>query len=141
MAFARSETWVQMSDWERTIFFEGVALPRTAIAIDHLAFYDNLPEMSEATAEWLWRFTICVGVSRSDTSENILLHVTESRDLLYMFRDRLLKSVPKHYDNTFKPSVLDSWLFALQTMVDVAQSHTHCSWVALTRIFHRSVEI
>ena len=65
----------------------------------------------------LGAFTICVGVSRSDTSKNILRHVTESRDLLYMFHDRLLKSVPKHYDKTFNPSVLDAWLFALQTMV------------------------
>jgi hypothetical protein len=121
------------SHWERAILFEGIALPGTAIAIDHLGMYDNLPEMSEATALWLWDFTICVGRKRTDSSDNILRHVRETRDLLAKFRERLLVSVPQHYDSSFSSATLDSWMTALQTVEAIAKSRSQCSWEAAVR--------
>ena len=114
--------------WQRPILFEDFALPETAIAIDHLGMYDNLPEMSEATSEWLWRFTICVGRPRTDASENIHRHVSETLNLSCQFRERLLQTVPKHFDETFEPAVLDSWQQALQKIMEISASRSQCTW-------------
>jgi hypothetical protein len=59
-------------DWRRPIVFEGIELPVTAIAIDHLGMYGNLPGISEAASEFLWRFTICVGRPHTIESEVII---------------------------------------------------------------------
>lgn len=122
-----------MAHSERPILFEGSALPGTAIAIDHLGMYDNLPEMSEATSDWLWHFTICVGRPRSDSSENILRHVSEARKLTCQYRARLLQTVPAHFDGIFDSEVLDSWVVALQVMEEMAASRPRCTWEAPLR--------
>lgn len=117
-----------MTDWERPIIFEGFTLPDTIIAIDHLGMYDNLPEMSEETSVWLWRFTICVGMPRSERSEIILRHTSETRDLINRFRERLLRTVPAQYQGTFTEAILDSWVVALQTIMNIAADRVECTW-------------
>lgn len=128
---AQVNYWLaRMAKWERSIIFEGVALPDTVISIDHLGMYDNLPEMSEETSLWLWRFTICVGMPRSDRSEIVLRHVSETLDLITRFRSRLLLTVPAQYQGLFTEDVLDSWAMALRTMLDIAAGQTQCTWEA-----------
>jgi hypothetical protein len=118
------------ADWERTIIFEGVDLPGCAIAIDHLGRSDNLPEMSEATSQWLWRFTICVGRPRSCDSKTICNHVGEALELTERFRERLVETVARHYDDTFTPKVIYDWLLTLRTILRIASSREECNWIA-----------
>jgi hypothetical protein len=122
-----------MAGWHRPIIFEGVELPGVAIAIDHLGLHGNLPEMSEGTGLWLWRFTICVGLRRTDASETILHHAQEALALATQFRDRLLQTVPLHYDGPFEPGVLDAWIAALERIIAIARSRRSCSWEAPLR--------
>jgi hypothetical protein len=114
--------------WARTIVFDGHPLPATAIAIDHLG---REPEMSEAASAWLWRFTICVGVTKSDRSENVIRFATEALDFASRYRNRLLRDIPSRFDGPFDAAVLDEWVTALTTMIDIARTRDVCSWTAV----------
>jgi hypothetical protein len=93
--------------------------------------YDNLPEMSEETSVWLWRFTTCVGMPRCDRSEIVLRHASETLDLMAHFRERLLRTVPAQYQGSFTEKVVDSWAMALRTTMDIAADRVQCTWEAL----------
>jgi hypothetical protein len=121
------------NDWKRPIIFEGTQLPDATIAIDHLGMHDNLPGISERTSEWLWHFTICVGRNKTDDSEAVLLHATEALNLAKQHRDNLMQTVPKHFQRTFEPEVVDDWIDALETIVVIASNRKSCSWVAPLR--------
>lgn len=120
-------------NWRRPILFEGVELPDVCIAIDHLGLHDNLPEMSEATSEWLWRFTVCVGRSRTAESAVILHHCSEALRLTEQFRSRLVTTVPEHFQGQFDPVVIDQWIGALKTIIEIASTRSECSWEAPLR--------
>lgn len=115
------------ADWERPIFFEGVELHGVMIAVDHLGLYDNLPEMSEETSIWLWRFTICVGVIREDSSASVVNAVSETLELIQRFRGRLLKTLPDHYPG-FQEEVLEAWRQSLEQILCLAEERAHCKW-------------
>ena len=112
-------------DWERPIFFEGVELPGSAIAIDTLGMYGHLPEMSEEASLWLWQFTICVGVEKCDDSSKIILLVEEVLELVTTNRARLLERLKPKDEQT-----LDEWISTLRTLLEVARQKPFCSWTA-----------
>ena len=120
-------------EWERAIQFEDVTLPGSAMAIDHLGMYGNLPELSEASSKWLWHLTICVGTPKFSDSETIIRHATETLELVEKHRPRLLRSIPERYAGTFSGRVLDEWRLALQLMIDAASSRQYCMWIAPLR--------
>lgn len=122
------------NEWRRPIIFEGVELPSSAIAIDHLGMYDNLPEMSEPTSEFLWRFTICVGRPRTVESAVIVRHCSEALALAESSHDRLMATVPAHWDGPFDPDVIDEWISTLRTVVSIAAKQSQCSWEAPLRL-------
>ena len=111
----------------RSISFEGTELPPTTIAIDHLG---KAPDISEAASRWLWRFTICVGVTKRDTSANVIRYATEALDVATRSRERLLQTIPAHFDGPFDAAVLDEWADALRTIIRIARDRHHCSWTA-----------
>ena len=82
----------------RTILFERVELPGTAFAIDHLGAE---PEMSEEASVWLWRFTICVGVTNRDSAANVIRFAGEALDVATRHRERLLRELPARFDGPF----------------------------------------
>jgi hypothetical protein len=120
-------------DWRRPIVFEGIELPVTAMGIDHLGMYDNLPGLSEAASEFLWRFTVCVGRPQTSDSEIIVRYCSETLMLVEKHRDRLVLSVPKHWDGGFDPAIIDDWVVALKTMLDIAVRRSRCTWEAPLR--------
>ena len=113
--------------WARPIIFEGVELPGTTFAIDHLG---KEPEASEEASGWLWQFTICVGVARQDSSANVIRFAGEALELATRFRERLLRDLPGRFDGPFDAAVLDEWVFALRTIIDIARNREICSWTA-----------
>ena len=120
-------------DWRRPIVFEGVELPSSAIAIDHLGMYGNLPDMSEPTSEFLWRFTICVGRPLTVESEVVIRHCSEALALTENSKDRLILTVPAHWDGPFDSSVVDEWISTLRTIVGIAAKQSQCTWEAPLR--------
>jgi len=120
-------------DWRRPIVFEGVELPVTAIAISHLGMYENLPGLSEATSEFLWRFTVCVGRPLTIESEVIRGHCSEALSLVEKHREQLAVRISKHWDGVFDPPIIDEWILVLQTMLDIAAKQPYCTWEAPLR--------
>jgi hypothetical protein len=120
-------------DWRRPIIFEGVELPLSAIAIDHLGMYGNLPDMSEPTSEFLWRFTVCVGRPLTVESEVVIRHCSEALALAESSRERLIVTVPAHWDGPFDSSVVDEWISALRTILSIAATRPQCTWEAPLR--------
>ena len=115
-------------DWKRSIIFEGVELPGSAIAIDHLGMYGNLPGISEAASEWLWRLTICVGCPKTENSEVITLHASEALRLAEHFRNRLIQTVPEKFTEPFESQIIDEWINALRIIIEVASTRHQCTW-------------
>lgn len=124
---------MKFEEWHRPIVFEGVELPGVAIAIDHLGMYGNLPGLPENTSDWLWRFTICVGVNKAASSEEIIQHASCTLELAEKHREDLLHSVPKQYGSEFDSDVLDAWLWTLRELITIAQTRTTCQWSSPTR--------
>ncbi len=120
-------------DWRRPIVFEGTQLPLTAIAIDHLGMYDNLPGLSDAASEFLWIFTICVGRPRTLESELIMRYCSETLALVEKHQDQLVLSVPKHWNGEFDSRIIDEWMVVLQTMLRIASTRYQCTWEAPLR--------
>lgn len=113
--------------WARCLLFEGVELPPSAFAIDHLA---REPEISEEASVWLWRFTICVGVTNRDNSQNVIRYASEALDIATRFRERLLLTVPARFDGPFDAQVIDEWIMSLKTIIELARNTVECSWTA-----------
>jgi hypothetical protein len=115
---------------EHTIVFEGVRLPKAAIFLDHLGMYGNLHGMSVETSEWLWRFVICVGWRRHDSSESICSKCGETRTLLVAQKSHLVEHFPRHFNGRFEVRFYDDWLQTLDTIMAIARTRDSCSWIA-----------
>ena len=119
---------IEYKDWAIPIRFEGVELSRLAVVIDHLGLYNNLPDISEEASLWLWRFTKCHGRRRYDTAENIQKMVKEVLQLVTDNRQKLLESVPDHFDGPFTNEHLDLWVKDLETILNLCQGNQECTW-------------
>ncbi len=117
------------ADFHR-IIFEGTELPNSAIHLDHLGMYNNLPGVSEAASEWIWRFVICVGKPCRDTSANVIRHSTELLDLAIEHRAHLLENFPKKFTGIFTEKVYQELIASLMTMIERARRRTECHWTA-----------
>lgn len=97
------------------------------LAIDHLG---KEPEISEEASIWLWRFTVCVGITKSDTSENVIRFAGEALEIAQRFRARLLREIPARFDGLFDAKVHGDWVYSLSTMIEIARRRDRCSWTA-----------
>jgi hypothetical protein len=113
--------------WARPIIFEGVELPGTAFAIDHLG---KEPEMSQEASAWLWRFTICAGVTNQDSADNVIRFASEALDVAMRFRERLLREVPARFEGPFDSQVIDEWVYTLRTIIEISRTQRQCSWTS-----------
>ncbi len=114
-------------EWESPIYFEGIALPGVTIAIDHIN-ESNIPDLSPNTAKWLWRFTICSGVTNKDNSQNIIKCANEALISIRTHRNHLMRVLPAKWDGKFDESVIDEWEFALVKIIEVASGREFCEW-------------
>lgn len=112
------------------IVFEGVTLPKAALLLDHLGMYDNLPTISEETSEWCWRFTICIGRTRTDASENVVAYASELLNGCRSSKHRLMENFAKHFTGQTEPQFFDEWIWTLEKITEIARSRDSCSWEA-----------
>jgi hypothetical protein len=121
---------IELKEWMTPIIFEGVELSPISIAIDHLGMYGNLPELSDECSEWLWRFTICHGVSKEGSSKKIRRIVNDVLSQVKSNKDHLLSNVPLKFDGKFSETHLKMWTNDLETMLSLAIDKDVCQWTA-----------
>ena len=121
-------TSLESKEWAIPIRFESVELSPLAIVIDHLGMHENLPGLSEEASLWLWRFTICRGRYRTDSTENILKVTKEVMQLITENRLHLLESMPKRFDGPFTHEHLDLWISDLENIRNLCQGKEECTW-------------
>jgi|GEM_PF-5326098 len=113
---------------QHRIIFENVELPKAALHIDHLGMYGNLPGMSDATSEWLWRFVICMGRPREDRSENVIRAAEEVLQLCRQHKGHLVANFAKFFSGPFEPTFYDDWVWTLEFLLAMAKERDVCHW-------------
>jgi len=112
------------------IIFEGHELPKAALHLDHLGMYGNLPGISDETSEWLWRFPICLGHTREDSSDRVIRYASETLQLCLQHKDHLLANFAAHFAGKLEPVFYDDWVWCLNHMISIAKDRPQCHWVA-----------
>jgi hypothetical protein len=117
-------------DW-RPITFEGVTFPATLMGISILESVLGITD--EELGEWLWRFPICRGITKSASAEKCIRCAQRTADLMLEQRQRVLDGVRDHLvPHGFDPeTTYRDWLVALQQIVELsAAAEGDCSWSA-----------
>ncbi len=107
----------------KTIRFEGELLPNWAQLLDLAARLCTVPE---DVRHWFSRLTNASGV---DDSRVVIAHCGLLRTNIVQHREIFsIELMRSRYD--FQPTqVLRAWVYALDTMMQVAQTRKTCSWI------------
>jgi hypothetical protein len=117
-------------DW-RPITFQGVTFPATLMAISILEPILDLHD--EDFGSWLWRLTICRGVTKSAPAERCIRCAEKGIDLLLEHRQRVLDGIRDRCGSDgFDPEkTYRDWLVSLQCIVELSrESEGECAWSA-----------
>ena len=121
---------LELKEWMTPIIFEGIELSPISIAIDHLGMYGNLPELSDECSIWLWRFTICHGVTKKESAEKVRRMVVEVLSQVEKNRDHLVNNVPLRFDGEFSGTHLKLWVDDLEKILSMTMDRDICHWTA-----------
>ena len=106
----------------KAIRFEGELLPNWAQLLDLAA---RLSPVSEGVRHWFSRLTTCAGVDDARTVIEYCRLLRASIQQHWEFLDTELRRNPEDV----QPSqILSAWLYALDTMIQQAESAKTCSW-------------
>jgi len=108
-----------------TIEFEGIRLPRFASFLDVAA---SVLPVSEATSVWFWRFTICAGTHRDDTSASILVHAEELLAALPPSSATFRSVLAERFPGCDSEAILSDWHSSLKHIIATAQTRDCCHW-------------
>jgi hypothetical protein len=107
----------------KAIRFEGELLPNWARLLDLAA---GLTPVSEDVRHWFSRLTNASGV---DDSRVVITHCGLLRANIEQHRETISAELMLNRHD-FQPSqILGAWVYALDTMVQVAQTRKTCSWI------------
>ena len=112
----------------KPIIFEDTELSEISYMIDHLGAYENLPDLSEETSVWLWRFTICSGLIKNESSESIQKHIHEVLKNIKQEKNKLVQKIDEHFIGPFTESKLSLWINDLETILTKSKATQTCSW-------------
>jgi hypothetical protein len=118
------------SDW-RPITFQGVTFPPTLMAISVLEPILDLND--EEFGSWLWRFTICRGVTKSAPADRCARCAQKAIDLMLEHRQRILDGIrarcgPLGFD---PEQTYCDWITSLHRIVELSRaSGDECVWSA-----------
>jgi len=117
-------------DW-RPITFQGVTFPATLMAISILEPVLDLED--EDFGSWLWRLTICRGVTKSAPAERCARCAQKAIDLMLEYRQRVLDGIrDRCASDGFDPeATYCDWMAALQRIVELSRAcDGECVWSA-----------
>ena len=118
---------IELKEWMTPNIFEGIELSQISIVLDHLGMFENLPDLPDETAKWLWQFTICRGVEKTDSAKNIVKHIEKTLSFVITRRDHLLENVPKRFDGNFSESHLNLWIDDLNIILAACENKSKCT--------------
>jgi hypothetical protein len=105
-------------------------LPEYAFALDQLSHSDLLEGISEECAEWFWRFSICVGMPKKSSSEEVLNFTKEALKALVSPTDQLRARLKQIFPMNDPAKIIESWMESLLIMHSIASNRDECQWVA-----------
>jgi hypothetical protein len=117
-------------DW-RPITFQGVTFPATFMAISILEPVLDLHD--EDFGSWLWRLTICRGVTKSAPAERCARCAQKAIDLMLEHRALVLEGIRDRCGSDgFDPEeTYRDWITSLQRIVELSsESDGECIWSA-----------
>src|SRR5690348_11018588 len=121
-----------LSDYEwRPITFQGVELPATLMAAS--ALEPMLALDDEEFGSWLWRLTICRGVTKHAPADRCARCAQKAIDLMLEHRQRVLDGIRDCLASYgFDPeSTYRDWIAAFQRIVELSKvSEGECVWSA-----------
>jgi hypothetical protein len=106
----------------RTIWFEGEMLPKWAQWLDAAA---RLCPVSEETCGWFSRFTNNPG---TDDARTVMAEAKILERALRENQQTILHRMRRTHDDQQAERIFGAWLYALETMVQVAASRKTCHW-------------
>jgi len=106
----------------KMIRFEDELLPHWASLLDLAA---RLCSVSTQVCDWFSRFTSSNGV---DDACTVLVCCEELRAALKERRGLVVSELKHSHDNGQAAQIVNAWLYALDTMMQVAATRKTCSW-------------
>ncbi len=106
----------------KAIRFEGELLPKWAQLLDLAA---RLSPVSEEVRHWFSRLTTCAGV---DDARTVIGYCRLLRASIEEHREPLSSELCRSRGDVQPSQILGAWLYALDTMIQQAESAKTCSW-------------
>lgn len=106
----------------KAIRFAGELLPNWAQLLDLAA---RLCPVSEEIRHWFSRLTTCAGVEDART---VIDYCSRLRGSIQDHRDAISAELLRSRGDTQPARILGAWMYALDTMIQEAQSSPTCSW-------------
>jgi hypothetical protein len=106
----------------KTIRFAGELLPKWALLLDLAA---RLCPVSEEMRHWFTRLTTCAGV---DDARTVIDYCSRLRASIQEHRDSIAAELRRSHDDAQPSQIVGAWMYALDTMIQEAQSSKTCSW-------------
>jgi len=110
------------------IEFNDIVLPPGAVFIDYLASGNVFEDIDEDLSLWFWKFTICVGLTRSCASSIVARHAQALKTLLEDNREHVQKIIHERYPREEAHRVYDWWLETLNGMLESAATREVSQW-------------
>ena len=120
----------------RAINFEGTVFPQSVMGISTLEpILKSLNEvvLSDDIAEWVWRFPICCGVTKTAPSKLCAKSAQALSDLMLENRNEVLEKIEKQFSDTpfSAAQVFSDWIMALNEIHKIAtRREEDCEWSA-----------
>src|SRR5262245_41939043 len=106
----------------KTIRFEGELLPNWAQLLDLAA---RLSPVSEEVRHWFSKLTTCAGV---DDARTVIGNCRLLRTSIQEHREFIAAELRRGSDDVQPSQVVGAWLYALDTMIQQAETRKTCSW-------------
>ena len=107
----------------QAIRFAGELLPNWAQLLDLAA---RLCPVSEEVRHWFSRLTARAGV---DDSRTVIEHCKHLRQSIREHREAISSELRRSRDDAQSSQIIGAWGYALDTMIQEAQSNKTCSWI------------
>ena len=106
----------------RAIRFAGELLPNWAQLLDLAA---RLCPVSEEIRHWFSRLTTCAGV---DDARTVIDYCSRLRASIQERRESMAAELQRSRGDAQPSQIIGAWMYALDTMIQEAQSSPTCSW-------------
>lgn len=110
------------------IIFNDVFLPPGAVFIDVCASHEFLPTITEELSLWFWKFTICVGRTRTEESTKVISYATELKKLIIANEIRIKEMICKLYEPNLAENIYVWWVDTLDIMIATANQLKESKW-------------